>query len=133
MPKFTAPLEYEATGKTGKNSGLPTYRLVKGFMFEVGPGFTVEIPAGTSTDLASLPWPIRNWFKPSDSRWAQAAVVHDYCCSNRLFSRSLCAHLFMEGMLTLGCPAAMAWLLYVGVKCRDVYLKIRLGRNYYLS
>lgn len=133
MVLFNGPLVIESTGTVSKQSGLPQYRVLAPFSFDVGPGFYVNVPVGFTTDLASLPWPSRNWFKPSDKRWAQAAVVHDYCCSKRLFSRSLCDHLFIEAMLTNGTPWHIAWTMYAACKVRSVYLKIREGRSYYIS
>ena len=133
MAEFNGPLMVIPTGTTGNYSGLPQYRVTAPFTFNVGKGFYVNIPVGFVSDLASIPWPARNWFNPSDKRWAQAAVVHDYCCSKRIFSRSLCDHLFLEAMLTNGTPWHIAWTMYASVKLRSLYLKIRMGRSYYLS
>lgn len=133
MASFNGPLNVEPTGTTGTYSGLPQYKVTTPFTFDIGKGFYVNIPVGFVSDLASIPWPARNWFRPSDKRWAQAAVVHDYCCSNRLFSRSLCDHVFMEGMLVNGTPWYIAWSMYAFVKVRSVYLKLRMNRSYYMS
>lgn len=133
MATFNGPLFVEPTGTTANKSGLPQYRVTAPFTFDIGRGFYVNVPAGFISDLASIPWPARNWFRPHDKRWAQAAVIHDYCCTNQLFSRSLCDHVFIEAMLANQCPLYIAWPMYASVKVRSIYLKIRENRPYYLS
>lgn len=37
----------------------------------------VRIPAGTVTDLATIPWFARPVFRSADARYAKAALLHD--------------------------------------------------------
>lgn len=42
-----------------------------------GSGEVITVPAGATTDLASIPFPARGIFPP-DGPWAKAAVIHDW-------------------------------------------------------
>lgn len=43
-----------------------------------GSGLRIEIPAGFKSDLASIPVWARSVFDRGDSRYAKAAMLHDY-------------------------------------------------------
>lgn len=130
---FTAPLSIVPHGDFAFGSGLPRYKVTKGFAFSMADGYTIDVPAGYVTDLASIPWPARNVWNPADGHWAQAAVVHDFMCSkHETYSRHFCDYVYLAGMLTLGANPRVAWLQYAFLKFRAVYLKIKFGRGYYL-
>lgn len=44
----------------------------------LGSGLRVEVPAGFRSDLASIPVWARSIFDRGDSRYAKAAILHDY-------------------------------------------------------
>ena len=57
----------------------------------------IYVPAGTATDLASIPrvlWPI---LSPA-GKWARSSVVHDWMYQQHLFRRLKCDNLFLECM-----------------------------------
>jgi hypothetical protein len=75
------------------------------FTLEMGNGeIRVTVPAGFSTDFASVPrilWPIF----PPQGKWNKAAILHDFLYSTSgKCSRSLADSLFREAMYQLGVP-----------------------------
>lgn len=130
MSSFTSSLDYVDTQKKAPVSGLPIYRITNPIRFysgAKGSPISVLVPAGFETDFASIPWPLRNWCKPTDSRWAKAAVVHDFLCTRKVYCRSLADTLFLEGMLILG-AGVWAFPFYWSVKAYGLW---KFGRNYY--
>ncbi len=80
----------------------------------------VTVPAGTQTDLASIPRILRG-IAPKSGKWNRAAVLHDAgyhgCLQTsdgqrvRLI-KPLCDQLFLEAMLLAGVNSAQARLMY---------------------
>ena len=82
---------------TGSNKWL----VEKELRCESAAGDVIYVPAGSTTDLASIPrvlWPI---LSPAGT-WARASVVHDWLYQKRLFRRIRCDELFLEGMMVDG-------------------------------
>ena len=80
-------------------------------------GDVIYIPAGSSTDLASIPkiiWPILSPAGP----WARSSVVHDECYRNpsRKFTRARCDEIFLEGMRADGVDVASMKAIYTAVR-----------------
>jgi len=80
MSSFTAPLKYEKTNmKTAL--GQEIVRLTEGFSFHFDsydrPLWIIHVPKGYTTDLATMPGPLKHFFKP-DGPYAQAAALHDW-------------------------------------------------------
>lgn len=135
MSSFTKPLVYKPTGSFDKWSLLPTYEILEEFAFDIGTrgsAFTVTVPKGFVTDFASIPWPLRLWFRPHDSRWSKAALIHDHVCRSSMYSRALADLLFLEGMHILG-AGWRRWLFYSGVKFYGWYLYVFYNEPYYVS
>lgn len=58
----------------------------------------ITVPAGSTTDLASIPrilWPI---LSPAGT-WARASVLHDHLYESRRYRREKCDQLFLEAMI----------------------------------
>ena len=111
MSSFTTPADLRM---------LDDYRwqLLAPFEYHVGciPSLTViRVPAGTITDLASIPrllWAI--W--PPHGRYAKAAIVHDYLYDQAIGSKAWADAVFREAMAVLGVPRLNRTLLYWGAR-----------------
>lgn len=124
MGLFTNTLDISPTNLDATISGLPRYIVNKSFAFVSENGHTMTVPKGYISDLASFPWPFRNWFRPDDTRWAQAAVLHDYLCSVKKYPRRHADLYFFEAMQALKNPWHLRWAMYLSVKLRSVYLNL---------
>lgn len=74
------------------------------FRYYVTESDFIDVPAGFVTDLASVPFGLRNVF-PKDGDWTQAAVLHDYLYNQRKVhgrKRKECDSIFLEAMKVLG-------------------------------
>lgn len=70
-------LDPEDIRKIGLSVDEPHAQLTAPLLFELSGG-TYEIPVGFITDFASVPRSFWSIFPPYDSRYAKAAVIHDY-------------------------------------------------------
>lgn len=73
------------------------------------------VPRGRTTDLASIPFGMRNFFDrlgPS----VRAAIIHDDLYRRRYFTRSECDRLFYVALLECGVPKWKAKLYHRGVR-----------------
>lgn len=78
MSSFTEPLILEALSSTRQGRG--EFLVHKPFRYEVGhlgSGDVIEVPAGYTTDLCSVPWFARA-FIPLSGRIAKPALLHDW-------------------------------------------------------
>jgi hypothetical protein len=66
---------------------------------------TLIVPAGTITDLASIP------LLGNHRTWSRAAVVHDFLYQTNGVSRSEADAVLGEAMLVLGVPAWRRWIV----------------------
>jgi len=55
---------------------MTDYTLARDYWY-AGSRDTFLVPAGTKTDLASIPWPFSLWLPPGGP-WALAAILHDH-------------------------------------------------------
>jgi hypothetical protein len=83
-------------------------------------GWTVSVPTGFSTDLASIPrafWPIF----PRDGRYAPAAVLHDWLywageVYDEPITRRYADHVLRTAAGELGVSSVTRWLIWTGVR-----------------
>ena len=93
-------------------------------------GELLAIPAGMTTDLASVPqvfWPIL----PPDGPYGEASTPHDLCYKSKgtftwfnrrgrdraqPYTRAECDEILREGMVALGVPAWKRIVVYEGVR-----------------
>ena len=80
-------------------------------------GLRVTVPAGFSTDFASVPWLFRR-ILPRSGEYNAAAIVHDYLYSCRSVPRKAADQIFLEAMHDVGVP---------GWKAKAMYSAVRLG------
>lgn len=72
-------------GRAAIKAGRCTWRLAASISYDVGAkdsGETITVPAGATTDFASVPRWAWSLFPP-DGPWLKAAVVHDFLYRTR--------------------------------------------------
>lgn len=90
MSRFTSHLGLElsedGSGKPEEKDGRCTWLVTAPLTYDVGvegSGVTITVPAGATTDLASIPRFAWSLGFPPDGPWLKAAVVHDNLYRNR--------------------------------------------------
>lgn len=87
-------------------------------------GYTIIVPPGFSTDLASIPWLVQPLL-PRVGRWDRAAVVHDRLYDGSMRThwrpRSLCDAVFREAMAVDGVTWLPRYLIWAGVRLFGFY------------
>ncbi|KJS40222.1 MAG: hypothetical protein VR70_06220 [Rhodospirillaceae bacterium BRH_c57] len=79
-------------------------------------GGEITVPAGTKTDLASVPRLFR-WLVPVVGDQNGAAVVHDRCYEvQTILPRAEADALFLAGMKAAGVGWARRWAMYAAVR-----------------
>src|SRR6478736_1820964 len=101
MNCFPDKLRLEDAGMRG---GSRVFRLEERFQYRSSFG-TIEVPAGTETDGASVPRAFWNIFDPFGEYFG-AAVIHDFLYSpaNAEYSRAEADFIFKEAMYNVGIP-----------------------------
>lgn len=84
MSRFTDALELrlieDGRGRAALKAGRCQWVVAEPLVYDVGDegsGVTIVVPAGATTDLASIPRLVTN-ILPPDGPWTKAAVVHDF-------------------------------------------------------
>jgi hypothetical protein len=84
VSRFTDALELrlmeDGDGRAVLKAGRCQWYIVEPLVYDVGDegsGVTIVVPAGATTDLASIPRLVTN-ILPPDGPWTKAAVVHDF-------------------------------------------------------
>lgn len=108
---FTDPLELDIIDGSWATSRPLRYDI--GFK---GSDWTIEVPTGFKTDLATVPRPLWSILPRDDPRYAPAAVLHDYLCTRTGFSRFLADAIFLEAMTVLGVGRIRRFIMYAGVR-----------------
>lgn len=80
MP-FETPLQVEAVDAS-------TWRLLGDLVYEGSKGDTIVVPAGDTTDFATVPQFLQSFF-PRTGAWTAAAVLHDRLCNELRRDRML--------------------------------------------
>jgi hypothetical protein len=93
------------------------WQLLTAFEYHVGAypsGEVIRVPAGSVTDLASVPRWLWAVFPPH-GRYAKAAIVHDYLYERGIGSKRRADLIFLEAMAVLGVPRWRRVVMYVAV------------------
>lgn len=91
----------------------------------------IFVPAGTITDLASVPrflWPI---IGPS-GRHAGAAIIHDHLYRTQgdgRYSRRESDRIFREAMAVSGTPALRKWVMWLAVRSPGGWLAWKFNKG----
>lgn len=120
-------------GRAAIRDGRCTWKVASPIRYDVGEegsGETITVPAGATTDLASVPRPAWTIFPP-DGPWLKAAVVHDFLYRTKgtcwwdgfngrtrakPYSRKEADGVFREAMGVLGVPAWKRVILYQALR-----------------
>lgn len=82
----------------------------------VGKHETFVVPAGLTTDFASVPRPFV-WLLPPYGAYTKAAVLHDYLCRpEAAISRADADGLFRRAMRELDVPVVRRWMMWAAVR-----------------
>lgn len=111
MSSFTAPLIVEKLG-------LRRWKTHRGFRYCVGSldsDWRIDVPAGFETDFASIPRALW-WLLPPDGAYTQAAVLHDWLCKERKYTRLRTSSIFHEAMQVLGVGRFTARAMFLAVQ-----------------
>lgn len=93
------------------------WTLVESFRYQ-GKDDTFEVPAGFTTDFASVPR-VFVWLLPRYGRWTQAAVLHDYLWSTTEESgvtKSDADGIFLRALRELEVPFLRRWIMWAAVR-----------------
>lgn len=125
MKSFPSPLILRAwSAEELKAAKLrsQTYTLGAAFIY-VSPQFgEITVPAGISTDFASIPRAVWAIISPEDPDILFGSVVHDYvysvsgCLPERILTRRQADDLLREAMETCGAPAWKRWAVFQAVQ-----------------
>lgn len=104
------------------------WKTEREFSYHIGSEDSVDIikvPAGFSTDLASVPWPA-SMLIPKSGKFNQSACLHDFLYSilgelnppynKRKRTRLECDAIFLEAMQVLGVPLWKRRIMYRAVR-----------------
>lgn len=94
------------------------WQVLAPFEYHVGcyPSDTViRVPAGTVTDLATVPRMLWAFFPPH-GRYAKAAIIHDYLYALAIGSKEYADQTFLEAMTVLGVPRLTRRVMYWTVR-----------------
>jgi len=80
-----------------------------------GEDIMIHIPAGTKTDLASIPWGLRNFFSKT-GRSRKPAYFHDFNYGRKWRTRKECDQLLRQMLKERGMNGFAAWAYYTGVR-----------------
>jgi hypothetical protein len=78
-------------------------------------GNKVTVPKGFVTDLVSSPRLLWGLVPPHDSKLTKAAILHDYCYTNKVMSKAWADGKFKELLISEGYEGWRAHLLYLSV------------------
>lgn len=137
MSRFTTHLGLilleDAKGDPITKAGRCQWLIAEPLKYEVGAegsGERITVPAGATTDLASIPRVVSNIFPP-DGPWAKAAVIHDWIYVTRgtcfrdgfngrtrakPYTRAEADGILREAMGVLGVPAWKRTVIYLAVR-----------------
>lgn len=90
------------------------FELVQPCKFEHITGQTIVIPAGYTTDFASVPQPLW-WLIPPNGRSVNPSVVHDYLYDNRIGTRKEADLFFLKELKNL-VPLWQAYTMFYFVR-----------------
>lgn len=95
------------------------FRLLCPLLYQTDDGELLVVPAGFTTDLASIPQPLQ-WAFPVNDLHKAAAVAHDYGFVMQDRTRAEVDALFLEAMAALGVPRWKRTAMWLGVRVGGV-------------
>lgn len=83
-------------------------------IYQTWQGEEIVVPEGFVTDLASIPWPVRQ-LVPHNAKERSPAVIHDYLFVIQDRPLSEANHIMMDAMIDTGTARHARWLIYAGL------------------
>lgn len=116
MGHFVGRLELTPIGRRRWELLAPLMYLAT----DAGAG-AVIVPAGFTTDFASIPRALWWLYLPYGDTWGEAAVIHDWLYATQLleewqFPRKWADQMFLEGMTVLGANWFRRTVMYQAVR-----------------
>lgn len=112
MSSFTTPLVV-------KHLDGVRWKVVHSFVYHVGTEDSEEkiiVPGEFITDFASIPRIFWTLIGHPTGKYGKAAVIHDYCYYERIYSRKKSDLIFEEGMAVLKVPFWKRKTMYFAVR-----------------
>lgn len=125
MSEFTKPLTV---------TQLPDGRWITDRQFTYCVGLEqsddkIIVPKGSSSDFFSIPWGFR-WLLPKSQKGNQAAVLHDYLCTNPDRTQKKIDLIFLESMGVLKVLAWKKHIMFQAVRVFQMAQKFKKGETY---
>lgn len=92
-----------------------TWSLLAPFEFYASRIGVIIVPRDFVTDLASIPRLFWNILPPF-GKYQEAAVIHDWCYRNHLFTRSRCDRILLLGMKLCCVPRWQRVVIFLAVR-----------------
>lgn len=116
MSKFLTKLRVERVEEPKTFFGRATWKLLEPLEYKSGlVDTTIIVNTGFKTDFASVPRLFLVYALVGDTGHA-SAVVHDYLCHLKFFSRRITDRIFLEALEVEGVPAWRRYIMYAGVR-----------------
>lgn len=77
------------------------------------------VPAGQTTDLASVPV-ILTWLLPRYGKWTKAAILHDYLWGSGIVTKRDADGIFRRALRESGVPLHQRWTMWAAVRLADI-------------
>lgn len=116
MARFITTLKTGKVKEARGAFGRATWELLAPLVYSSDVvGVVIIVPAGFTTDFASVPRLPLIYSLAGDTGHA-SAVVHDYLCRTKKLPRVLADKVFREALEVEGVPAWRRTLMYLGVR-----------------
>ncbi len=128
--KLVLVVEFKKGFAPETRSGRTLWAVERPFYYRTKAGDLITVPAGMTTDLASIP-ALASSALPPDGPWLAAAVLHDteyltkgtgvwkgHAANSRAkpYTRAEADDLLLEAMGSLGVSGWRAWAIHTGVR-----------------
>lgn len=110
--RFLSPL----TITIDRSNDWEAAKLERSLSFETSWGFVIEVPAGYTTDLVSVPCWARPFIPRFEGETASAAVVHDYLYSTHCVPRWVADGILYEALIASGVSSAKSFVMWASVR-----------------
>ncbi|SFU02565.1 Protein of unknown function [Geodermatophilus amargosae] len=111
-------MPFETSAALLRTTGAEGWTLVEPLAYH-GRRDRFVVPAGFSTDLATVPRPVL-WLVPRAGRYTLAAVLHDWLCTVGIATGAVSSRdadgVFRRAMREAGVPVVLRWLMWTGVR-----------------
>lgn len=130
MGAFTTNPPLEDTGFVCLASGRKRYRLTEDLVYVIGykdSPFTVTVPKGFETDLATSPrwmW----WYIKPEGEYNNSTILHDFLYSIQV-DRAMADGLLRESLKVLNVAKLKRNLMFYAVRCFGWYYYYGIGNR----